>query len=96
MNTAVLAIVLAVVGVLTGWLAPMVGDGRRPYGVGGDIAAGLIIMLGLGLIEWIWIMPLFNFATWLDVAASIGDPLILVLIVLWLMRKVKPEMPAHR
>lgn len=96
MNTAVLAIVLAIIGVLAGWLAPVVVKSRRPYGVAGDVVAGLVIMLALGLVEWIWIMPLFNFAIWLDVAASIGDPVVLTLIVLWLMRKVKPAVPEGR
>lgn len=96
MEIVVLAIVLAAIGVLTGWLGPVVVDSRRPYGVGGDIVAGLVVMLGLGLIEWMWIMPLFNFATWLDVTASVGDPFVLTLIVLWLMRKIKPAVPEGR
>lgn len=92
----VLAIVLAIIGVLTGWLAPMVVNSRRPYGMGGDIAAGLVVMVVLGLIEWVWIIPLFNFPGWLNLAATIGDPFVLALIVLWLMRKIKPDVPAHR
>jgi len=37
MGIVVLAIVLAIIGVLVGWLAPMVVKSRRPYGMGGDI-----------------------------------------------------------
>ncbi|MBS1253727.1 MAG: hypothetical protein MAG451_02780 [Anaerolineales bacterium] len=97
MTIVVLAIVLAIIGVLTGWLAPMVVKRQRPwrpYGMGGDIIVSLLIMLVFGLIELQWIMPLFNFPNWFDIAAAIGDPFVLALIVLWLMRKIKPEMPA--
>lgn len=96
MTIVVLAIVLAIIGVLTGWLGPMAVKSRRPYGMGGDIVAGVLSMLVLGLIEWLWIMPAFNFPGWLDLAASIGDPFVLTLIVLWLMRKAKPATPARR
>lgn len=96
MGIAILAIVLAIIGVLVGWLAPAVVNSRRPYGMGGDILAGLVIMVALGLIEWLWLMPLFNFAGWLNLAASFGDPFVLTLIVLWLMRKIKPAVPERR
>lgn len=96
MAIVILAIVLAMIGVLAGWLAPMAVNSRRPYGLGGDLLAGVLVMVVLGLIEWQWIMPLFNFAGWIDLAASIGDPLVLTLIVLWLLRKVKPATPARQ
>ena len=96
MGIAILAIVLAIIGVLVGWLAPAVVNSRRPYGMGGDIIVCLLIMVVLGVIEWQWIMPLFNFPGWLNLSAAIGDPLALSLIVLWLMRKIKPAEPEGR
>lgn len=92
MNIPILAITLVIIGVLTGWIAPMIVKSRRPYGLAGDVIAGIIVML-FGLVEWIWIMPVFDFAEWLDITACIGDPFAGVLIVLWLMRKIKPELP---
>lgn len=94
MAVLILAIVLAVLGVLTGWLAPAVVHSRRPYGLEGDIGVSVAIMVILGIIEWQWIMPIFDFAGWFDLLASIGDPIGLALIVLWLMRKMNPEEPA--
>jgi uncharacterized membrane protein YeaQ/YmgE (transglycosylase-associated protein family) len=96
MGIAILAIVLAIIGVLVGWLAPAVVNSRRPYGMGGDIIACLIIMVVVGVIEWQWIMPLFNFPGWVNLSAAIGDPFVLSLIVLWLMRKIKPAVPEGR
>lgn len=96
MLLVILAIVLAILGVLVGWLGPMVVNSRRPYGMGGDIAAGLLTMVVLGLVEWVWLIPLFNFPNWFNLLATIGDPLIIALIVLWLMRKANPEVPVQR
>ncbi|MFQ5595095.1 MAG: hypothetical protein ACE5HA_13195 [Anaerolineae bacterium] len=96
MGIAVLAIILAIIGVLTGWLAPMVVSSRRPYGMGGDIIACVLTMLAVGLPEWLWIMPALNFGGWIKWAGTIGDPFVLALIVLWLMRKIKPAEPAGR
>jgi hypothetical protein len=93
MDIAILAIILAIVGVLAGWLVPLAFGGRRPYGLATDISACVLVMLVLGLVEYIWIMPLFNFAGWVDWLASIGDPLAVALIVLWVMRKMSPEVP---
>ncbi len=93
MEIAILAIILAIVAVLTGWLAPLAAGGRRPYGIGGDIAACVVVMLVLGIIEYQWIMPIFDFAEWVDWLAAIGDPWVLALIVLWLMRRVGTQVP---
>ena len=96
MDMLIWTIVLALVGVLAGWLAPMVVKARRPYGMGGDIAAGVVIMVGLGLLWWYGLMPLFNFPQWLNIAAVFGDPLGLTLIVLWLMRTAQNALCSSR
>ena len=95
MGTAVIAIILVVVGLLTGWLAPAVVKSRRPYGVAGDIVVSVLIMVALGLVEWLWILPALNITGWLAIVATIGDPVGLALIVLWLMRKIKPAEPTR-
>ena len=96
MGIVVLAIVLAIIGVLTGWLAPIVVKSRRPYGMSGDLIASVVVVVVVGLIEWLWIMPALNFTGWIKLAGSIGDPFALALIVLWLMRKIKGPEPAGR
>ena len=93
MGTTVITIILAVVGLLTGWLAPAVVKSRRPYGMAGDIIVSVLIMVVLGLAEWLWILPALNFTGWLAIVATIGDPFFAALIVLWLMRKIKPAEP---
>jgi len=93
MGTTVIAIILAVVGLLTGWLAPAAVKSRRPYGIAGDIIVSALIVVVLGLAEWLWILPALNITGWLAIVATIGDPVGLALIVLWLMRKIKPAEP---
>ncbi len=84
-----MAIVLVIIGLLTGWGIPLAVKSQRPYGLVGDILASALAMLVVGLAEWMFILPRLNFTGWLAVAATIGDPWFLALIVLWLMRRIK-------
>lgn len=81
--------VLLIVGVLTGWGIPLAAKSQRPYGLVGDILGSALSMLVVGLAEWMFILPRLNFTGWLAIAATIGDPWFLALIVLWLMRRIK-------
>lgn len=101
MAVVIVGLVQAIVGVLTGWLAPLVVNSRRPYGLTGDIVAGVVTMLVIGIPEYLWIMPWFNeqvveMPGWLTWAAVIGDPWVGALIVLWIMRRVNPVVPEER
>jgi hypothetical protein len=84
-----MAAVLLVVGVLTGWGIPLAAKSRRPYGLMGDILAGVLSMLAWGLVAWILVLPALGITGWLKIAAAIGDPWGLALVVLWLMRRIK-------
>lgn len=93
MGITVITIVLLIVGLLTGLLAPAVVKSRRPYRVGGDVVVSVLIMVVVGLVEWQWVLPALNFTGWIAIAATIGDPFFGALIVLWLMRKIRPAAP---
>ncbi len=98
MDLLVLGLILAIVGVLTGWLAPMVVHSRRPYGLGGDIVAATAVVVIGGFLEHLWLLPWFedqvwDMPAWMTWATVIGEPLAFALIVLWLMRKMRPAMP---
>ena len=89
--------ILIIVGVLAGWLGPMLFKSRPPYGLGVDITASIICMVALGVPEWLWILPAFGLSSesgWLRLAVSIGDPFFVALIVLWLIRKIHGP-PVH-
>jgi uncharacterized membrane protein YeaQ/YmgE (transglycosylase-associated protein family) len=89
---AILIPILVIVGVLTGWLAPRIFKSRPPYGLGVDIVASVICMVGLGVPEWLWILPALGMgfeSGWLRLVATIGDSFSLALIVLWLLRKIR-------
>jgi uncharacterized membrane protein YeaQ/YmgE (transglycosylase-associated protein family) len=86
----VIAVIDLVLGALIGWLVPEMLNSDRPYGTGGDVGASAVSAVGLGIVEWSWILPALGFSSgWIKVAAAIGDPLGLALIVLWLIRKIK-------
>lgn len=81
-----IGIALAIVGVVTGLVAGLIS--RPPYGVLGDVAICVVIMVGLGLAEWV-VLPKIGFTGWIRLAGTFGDPLGLSIIVLWLLRRSK-------
>lgn len=86
----ILLIVWIVLGVLTGWLVPRLFKSKPPYGVGVDILASVLSLVGLGLVEWLWMLDALGFRRgWIKLAAAIGDPWGLALLVLWLLRRVR-------
>jgi len=93
MGPIVIGILLFIVGLLTGIVAPALLKSRRPYGIAGDVVASILAMLAFGLLEWVWLLPALGFTGWLAIAAAIGDPFFGALLVLWLMRKIKPAIP---
>jgi hypothetical protein len=84
-----IAVILLVVGLLSGWGIPLAVKSPRPYGLLGDVLASTLTMLVLGLAEWILILPALGISGWLAIVAAIGDPWGLALILLWLMRRAK-------
>lgn len=85
-----IAVVAAVLAMLSGWLLPILFKSRRPFGVLGDILVCLLVTVALAFVEWVWILPAIGFNVgWIAIAAAIGDPLGLGWICLWLMRKIK-------
>ena len=89
LGNLVVAVILLVVGVLTGWGIPLAAKSSRPYGLLGDVLASALTMLVLGLAEWVFILPALGITGWMAMAIAIGEPWFLALIVLWLMRRVK-------
>jgi hypothetical protein len=84
-----IAIVLLLVGVLSGWGIPLAVKSSRPYGLLGDMLTSTLTLLVLGMVEWMLILPALGIRGWLAIVAAIGDPWGLALILLWLMRRAK-------
>jgi hypothetical protein len=89
LGNAFIAVVLLVIGVLSGWGIPLAAKSSRPYGLLGDVLVSTLTLVVLGLVEWMFILPAFGFTGWLAIVAAIGDPWGFALILLWLMRRVK-------
>ena len=84
-----IAVLLIVIGALSGWGIPLAAKSPRPYGLWGDILASTVSMLVTGLAEWVFLLPALGITGWLAIAIAIADPWGLALLVLWLMRRVK-------
>jgi len=89
LGNLLVAVVLLIIGLLTGWGIPLAVKSRRPYGLAGDILASVLSMLTWGLAAWVFVLPALKFTGLLAMAAAIGDSWGLALVVLWLMRRVK-------
>lgn len=79
-----------ILGILGGWLVPILFKSERPYGLVGDILVCTIVTVVVAFLSWNYIMPALGFESgWIKVLGSTLDPLTLGLIGLWVMRKIK-------
>jgi hypothetical protein len=86
----IIVVVAALLGLLSGWLVPVIFRSRRPFGLWADLVVATLVSVVLAYVEWTWILPALGFEPgWLSIAAAIGDPVGLAWIALWLMRKVR-------
>jgi membrane associated rhomboid family serine protease len=89
-GTLIIVGVAGILAVLSGWLVPIIFKSPRPYGLLGDILVCTALTVVLSYLAWQWIMPALGFKTgWIAVAGSIGDPLALGWVGLWILRKIK-------
>lgn len=77
-----------IVGLLIGALASMVTKNAPPYGLGIDIAASVLTMVIVGLGDY-YILPLMSIKGAMAFAATILEPSLSAVIVLWLLRVIK-------
>ncbi len=86
----IILLVTLVLGVLGGWLVPMLFKSKRPYGLVGDILVCTVVTVVVSFLTWNYLMPALGFEDgWIKVLGSTLDPFALGLISLWVMRKIK-------
>ena len=77
-------------GILCGWIVPILFKSKRPYGLLGDILVCTLVTVVISYLSWTVLMPALGFRDgWMKVLGSTGDPLFLGLVCLWLLRKIK-------
>jgi uncharacterized membrane protein YeaQ/YmgE (transglycosylase-associated protein family) len=87
---AIILLASLVLGVLGGWLVPIIFKSERPYGLVGDILVCASVSVILSFLSWNYLMPALGFEDgWIKVLGSTGDPVFFGLICLWVMRKIK-------
>jgi uncharacterized membrane protein YeaQ/YmgE (transglycosylase-associated protein family) len=77
-----------VLGLLCGWLAGVVWKKPRPFGMGGDLIAGLLTVIIVGLADW-FLVPAIGIHGISVLIIAILEPVIGAFIVFWLMRLYK-------
>jgi Na+-driven multidrug efflux pump len=86
----IILLVSLVLGVLGGWLVPVLFKSPRPYGVLGDVLLCAAVTVLISFLSWSYIMPAMGFQDgWIKVAGATLDPFALGLISLWVLRKIK-------
>jgi len=86
MDVIILVLAMAVVGALLGWLADRIFKGERPRGLSGDVLAGVITTIAIGLLDW-FVIPAMGFKQTMVLFGVIFEPAIGALLVLWLLRR---------
>jgi len=92
MLLVILVVLLAVGGLLIGWLVPPLFKSEPPYGLAVDILASVIITLAWGVPWYLWgleAIGLGNMPKWLLLVGILADSWGFALIVLWLLRRIK-------
>jgi uncharacterized membrane protein YeaQ/YmgE (transglycosylase-associated protein family) len=85
-------IVVGILGIILGWLVPILFKSERPYGLAGDVLVCTVVSVVLALVEAVWLLPALGFEKgWITTILAIGDPLGFGLLCLWLLRKIKGQ-----
>jgi uncharacterized membrane protein YeaQ/YmgE (transglycosylase-associated protein family) len=81
-------VIWIVLGLLVGALAGIVARSQPPYGLVVDVVASVLTMVAVGLGDY-YVLPLMGITGPLRFAATILEPLISAVLVLWLLRVIK-------
>ncbi|MCK5317221.1 MAG: hypothetical protein KAJ55_04870 [Anaerolineales bacterium] len=88
MEILILVAAMVVVGLIIGALAGAIWKDNRPIGVRGDYIAAVIAAVLTGLLDW-YVIPAMGFSDTLKYIGIAGEPPLVALAVLWVIRKAK-------
>ncbi len=84
----IMVVVWVVLGLLCGWLAGMLWKSARPFGMEGDLIAGFLTVVIVGLADW-FLLPAIGIHGISVLIIAILEPVIGAFLVFWLMRIYK-------
>jgi hypothetical protein len=88
------SIIWVALGLLVGALASLFGS-SPPYGIGIDLAAAVLTMIAIGLLDYA-ILPLMGYTGLIRLVAMIAEPFIGAVAALWLLRFIKRRRERRR
>jgi uncharacterized membrane protein YeaQ/YmgE (transglycosylase-associated protein family) len=86
MDLVLLILAMIGVGLVIGALAGRIFRAPRPYGLGGDLAIGVVVAVVIGLLDW-YVIPAMGFSDTIKILGIVTEPALGALAVLWLVRR---------
>ena len=80
--------IMAIVGLIIGYIAGLIWKDNRPYGVKGDYLIAIVSAILFGLMDW-FVIPAMGFSETMKLIGLVTEPPLGALAVLWLVRQVK-------
>ena len=88
LQAVIVIIAMIAVGFLMGYIAVLIWNDNKPFGVKGDYIASIVSTVAMGLIDW-FVIPAMGFGPTLQLLGVIFEPPAMALITLWVIRKAK-------
>jgi uncharacterized membrane protein YeaQ/YmgE (transglycosylase-associated protein family) len=88
MDLVILIVVMVVIGLVIGALAPKIFKGEAPFGSRGDYIASVLSTVIIGLMDW-FVIPAMGFSDTMKYLGVALEPALGAVLVLWLIRKAK-------
>jgi len=88
MEIIILVVAMVFVGLFIGWLAGIIWQSERPYGLAGDMGIAVVCTVVIGAIDW-YVIPAMGFSDTMKYLGILIEPALGALLVLWLIRRAK-------
>jgi uncharacterized membrane protein YeaQ/YmgE (transglycosylase-associated protein family) len=83
-----IVVIMAIVGVIVGFVGGLIWKGNRPIGVQGDYLVAIVSAIVIGFIDW-YVIPAMGFSDTLKYIGIALEPALGALLILWIVRLAK-------
>ena len=89
MAIPILVVLWIILGVVAAALSPRIFKKPAPFGMAAEYIVCVVTSIGVGLLDWLVFLPMFNITGPLAFVGSLVEPFFSAWIVLWILRQVK-------
>ena len=90
----ILAVLWVILGIIAAALAPRIFKKPPPFGTTAEYIICVVTAIGVGLLDWLVFLPLFNISGPLAFVGALAEPFFSAWFVIWVLRQVKQTSPA--